>query len=296
MASWPPRVRCRAIRDDDVEAIADLLVKSFGRTRDFWKFGLQRLAEHPTPAGFPKYGYLLEVNGVVVGMLLLISTAIDIDGVAKVRCHVSSWYVWPAFRAYGTLLAAHALGRKDATYVDISPLSHTFTMLAAQGFTRYCEGLFITLPAMKLRSPKARVSTVLPDIAPGPDLDADDIDLLLRHADYGLTSLIVTEGDRRYPFVFEVTVKYRVVRFAYLTYCREIDDFVRFAGPLGRYLAHHGIFFAGLDANARVPGLVGRYVTITPKFFKGPDRPRLGEVAYSERVVLGLRFPPTVEA
>jgi hypothetical protein len=296
MSSWPPRVRCRPIRDDDIEAIMILLWKSFGRTRDFWQFALQRLAEHPTPTGFPKYGYLLEINGVAVGMLLLISTSIDADGETRVRCHVSSWYVWPAFRAYGALLAAQALKHKNATYVDISPLSHTFDMLAAQGFTRYCEGLFITVPALKLGSLRARVSAITPDLRPGRGLEADEIELLIRHARYGLTSVVVTDGDRRHPFVFEVTKKYLVVRFAYLTYCRSIEDFVRFAGPLGRFLARYGIAFAGLDANGPVPGLIGRYVKITPKYFKGPDRPRLGEVAYSERVVLGLRFPPTVES
>ncbi|HUB94621.1 MAG TPA: hypothetical protein VL993_01805, partial [Stellaceae bacterium] len=242
------------------------------------------------------YGYLLEVNGVAVGMLLLISTSVRIDGKVRIRCHVSSWYVWPAFRAYGSLLAAHALKRKDVTYVDTSPLSHTFDMLAAQGFKRYCDGFFIAIPALKVRSPKARVSAVTPEIRPDRDLDEDEVDLLLGHAHYGLTCLVVTAGERRYPFVFEVTVKYRIVRFAYLTYCQNIDDFVRFAGLLGRYLARRGIAFVGVDANGPIHGLIGRYVTITPKYFKGPDPPRLGEVPYSERVVLGLRFPPTVEA
>jgi hypothetical protein len=296
MASWPPRVRCRLIRDEDLEAIADLLLKSFGRTRDFWRFGLERLADHPTPDGFPKYGYLLEVNGVPVGMLLLISTAVEVNGAVKIRCHLSSWYVWPAFRSYGSLLAKHALMRKDVTYVDISPLSHTFDMLKAQGFTRYCEGFFSTVPALKRWSRRVVVAPVTPDIASGADLSEDEVDLLLRHQQYGLTSLVVTAGGRRHPFIFEVTVKYRFVRFAYLTYCQSIDDFVRLAGPIGRYLLRRGIAFVGMDANAPIPGLVGRYTTSTPKYYKGPDRPRLGEVAFSERVVLGLRFPPTVEA
>jgi hypothetical protein len=204
--------------------------------------------------------------------------------------------VWPAFRAYGALLAAQALKRKDVTYVDISPLAHTFDMLAAQGFTRYCEGLFIAVPALKLSSPKVRVSVVTADLRPDHDLTAGEIDLLLRHALHGHISLVVTLGDRRFPFVFEPTKKYHVVRFAYLVYSRSVDDFVRVAGPLGRFLARHGYAFVGIDANGPVPGLVGRFAKATPKYFKGPDRPRLGDVAFSERVVLGLRFPPTVEA
>lgn len=292
----PPRVRCREIGEADLEAIVDLLGKSpFGRPRDFWAEALQRLGAHPTPPGYAKYGYMLEVNFIPAGVLLLIAAEVLADGKPAVRCNVSSWYVWPPFRPYGSLLASYALKRKEATYTDLSPLQHTLGLVTAQGFRRYCEGRFIAFPAIKLRSPLgARVAAAEAGLSAGPDLPTEEVALLLDHAAYGYISLVVTLAGRRYPFVFEPEPQFRVLRSAYLVYSRSIDEFVRFARPLGLYLARRGIFWATLDANRRVPGLLGWYRAATPKYYKGPNPPRLGDLAYSERVVLGLRFPATV--
>ena len=129
MSSRQIRVRCRQIRDTDLDAIHNMLMKSgFGGSSDFWARALQRLSQHQPAPDFPKYGYLLEVNGVPVGMVLLISSVVTVDGQPKVRCNGSSWFVWPAFRGYGALLVAQALKRKDVTYYNISALPHTRDM------------------------------------------------------------------------------------------------------------------------------------------------------------------------
>jgi hypothetical protein len=292
----PPRIRFREIGEADLGGILDLLAKSpFGRPRDFWAEALHRLGAHPTPPGYPRYGYMLEVNGVTAGVLLVIAASVPREGKPEVRCNVSSWYVWPQFRAYGSLLASQALKRKEATYTDISPLPHTLGLLAAQGFKRYCDGRFIALPALKLRAPRGvRVAAAEAGLEAGPDLPVEEVTLLLDHAAYGYISLVVTAGERRYPFVFEPETHLRVLRSAYLVYSRSIADFVRFSGPIGRYLARRGIVAVTVDANGRIPGLIGWYWVTTPKYYKGPDRPNLGDVAYSERAVLGLRFPARV--
>jgi len=36
-----------------------------------------------------------------------------------------------------------------------------------------------------------------------------------------------------------------------------------------------------------VVGVLGLYVAIRPKFFKGPDKPGLGDMAYTEQVMFG---------
>ena len=293
-----PRIRCREIGEADLEAVADLLAKSpFGRPRDFWTDALQRLGAHPTPPGYAKYGYVLDVNGIVAGVLLVISTAIGSDHEAGVRCNFSSWYVWPAFRPYASLLVSVALKHKDAVHTDLSPLEHTRDLIAAQGFRRYCEGRYATFPLARFGPPYgAKVRAAEPGVEPGPDLSAAEIALLLDHAAYGYVSLLVHWRGRRYPFVFEPGGPFRFFRSAYLLYARSIADFIRFARPVALYLIRHGIFIVSLDANDRVPGLLGRYREATPKYFKGPAAPALGDLAYSERAVLGLRFPATVAA
>jgi hypothetical protein len=44
-----------------------------------------------------------------------------------------------------------------------------------------------------------------------------------------------------------------------------------------------------IDASAPIPGLVGWYSgSNMPKYFKGPQRPRLGDLAYTENAVMGV--------
>jgi hypothetical protein len=146
----------------------------------------------------------------------------------------------------------------------------------------------ITVPAFSAPSDSTSVKAVSPEICPDDDLQAHEIELLLAHAKYGCISLICSSANRRHPFVFVEARKYGLVRFAYLVYCRNLDEFVRFARPLGRFLAWRGCLLVVLDANGPINGLFGRYSDKQPKYFKGPDQPRLGDMAYSERPMFGV--------
>jgi hypothetical protein len=44
-----------------------------------------------------------------------------------------------------------------------------------------------------------------------------------------------------------------------------------------------------LDANGPVPGLVGRYYPERmPRYYFGPDRPKIGDLAYTETSMFGV--------
>jgi hypothetical protein len=282
----PARVRCREIGLGDLDDIANLLTIGFAtRTRDYWVRVLRRLSEHVAPPGLPKYGYLLESNGAPVGVIVLIFSLICVNGEKRIRCNVSSWYVAPSYRSYATMLVSHALKHKHVTYFNITPSSHTLPILEAQGYQRYCNGWFVAAPALSLRSNGAAVRALAPDTCPDEKLPPAEIELLSTHASYGCMSLICHSAERIYPFVFAPRrgrLKYGLLPFAQLVYCRDQADFVRFAGPLGRFLAWRGFPLVLLDSNGPVHGLVGAYFDNRPKYFKGPDRPRLGDLAYSE--------------
>ena len=64
-----------------------------------------------------------------------------------------------------------------------------------------------------------------------------------------------------------------------------MDDFVRFAGSLGRFLLARGFPLVVLDTNGPVSGLIGKYSDKFPKYFKGVDQPTLADSAYSARVI-----------
>ena len=223
-----------------------------------------------------------------MGVILLIFSSIHVNGEPKIRCNVSSWYVEPAYRGYAAMLVSRAMRYKHITYFNITPASRTVPILEAQGYVRYCAGRFVSVPALSAWSSGSRVKMVDLETCPCEDLPSSEIELLLAHAKYGCASLACSSGDRRHPFVFVLGRKFGLVPYAYLAYCRDLEDFVRFAGPLGRFLARRGFPVVVLDANGPVRGLIGRYFANFPKYFKGPDQPRLGDVAYSERAMFGF--------
>src|SRR5262245_47858742 len=98
-------VRSRQITESDFAGVVDLLTQGFPvRSRRYWQSALEALGSHATPAGLPKYGYLLEHDGSPVGVVLLICSSIAEGGVVTLRCNVSSWYVQPKFRSHASLL------------------------------------------------------------------------------------------------------------------------------------------------------------------------------------------------
>jgi hypothetical protein len=277
-----PRIRCRQIHPADLEAVADLLTRGFrSRSREFWVERLKRLSSHITPPGLPRYGYLMEHDGTLVGTILLIFAAITIDQRTEIRCYVCSWCVEPEFSGHGAMLASHALKYKHVTYMNVTPPRYTWPMLDAQGYTRYCLGRYAAVPALSAVTSGCRVVPAGPDSCADESLKSSEIELLLRHAQYGCTSLICSLAGDRQPFVFKPGRKAGLLSFTRLVYCRSIEDFVRFAGALGRFLAVRGFPLVVVDANGPIKGLVGMYLAGSPKYFKGPDRPRIGDLAYS---------------
>jgi hypothetical protein len=288
--SLPSAVRCRVIVAADIGPVVDLLKKGFGsqRSRGFWQQMLERMSNHSTPAGMPKYGYLLEHAGRPVGVLLLISSIVHCGSTPSIRCNGSSWYVEPEFRPYGSLLMLRAFGQKAVTYLNISPARHTWPILEAQGYQRYSNGLFMSVPWLSV-VPSGAVEVAPANAGIKVQIDRYEQDVLLAHAECGCISVwCVTEG-RAYPFVFVRRMVWNVIPCLQLVYCRDMSDFVRFARPLGRYLALRGRFLVMLDANGPVAGMVGRYFHgIRPKYFKGPNPPRLGDLSYTEASLFGI--------
>lgn len=290
MVSPVAALRCRQIEAADIGAVASLLARGFPvHDREFWLKAFTQLSRHEPPVGLPKYGYLLAMGDTVVGALLLICSTIRTGGTTATRCNLSSWYVEPEFRAYAPMLVAQAIRHKDVTYTNVSPAPHTRPIIEAQGFSRYSDGVFVAITALNglFGGRKAEVidATKQPDI----ECDAFDREVLLQHAALGCDSLWCVASGQASPFVFRPRLVKGRIPCAQLIYCRDVGDFVRFAGPIGRFLGRRGKFLVVIDANGPVPGLVGWFRQgKMPKYYKGPQRPRLGDLAYTEYALLGV--------
>jgi hypothetical protein len=279
-------MRCREITPADLEGVLALLQDGFPERSREWLAGkLARIAMHATPPGYPKYGFLLEVDGTFVGVLLVVFSLMIVNGETRIRANLSSWYVEPRFRSFAVMLTSRATAYPDVTYVNVTPSRHTWPILDAQGYKRFCTGQFVAVAALSKRSFGARVRAVSGVVSANGELSPSEVALLTAHARFGCLAVTVERAGCSHPFVFARTrIPWNTARWpaARLVYCRTTESFVQFAGPLGRFLTMRGMPVVVTDANGPIRGLVGKFVEWGPKFFLGPHPPHLGDLAYTE--------------
>jgi hypothetical protein len=281
-----PVIRVREISDADTGMMADFFGRGLGYRAEAYRNIFEILRNHKTPPRFPKYGYLAEADGSVVGGIILIYSSLGPDERRAIRCHVTAWYFEPEFRGYAVLFTSRALNRNEVTYLNLSARAKAAAIIEAQGFKKYSHGQFIAVPALKMRKGHARIAGI--DAIPEILCEPHERDLLLDHEKQGCICMWCLTADRAYPFVFQPRVIKRIIPGVRLIYCREIGDLVRFASPIGVYLAARGKLVISVDANAPIEGLPGKYFDgVQPRWYKGA-RPRLGDLAYT----LPALFPP----
>jgi hypothetical protein len=287
------KLRCREISAADLDSVAELLTRGFhGRSRDYWMQGLLRQASRDVPDGYPRFGYMLDLDGRAVGVLLLLYTARSDGGAPAIQCNLSSWYVDPAFRNYAPMLTKIAQRHNEVTYLNISPATWTWPIIEAQGFSSYCSGLFFSLPVLSRTAPGMTVEAISPDTRVIDGLSDPEVELLARHARYGCLSLVCrASGAAPIPFIL-LPMRIRRGWIAppamQLIYCRDIAEFVACAGSIGRTLLRLGKISVVLDANGPVAGLTGIFSRARGrKYFKGPHRPRLADLTDTELVLYG---------
>jgi hypothetical protein len=280
-------IQAREIFDADKRSVASLLARGLGYPDEYFLHVLDCLAKHATPEGFPKYGYLLESDGIVVGAIIMIFSAIrSRNASTNIRCHVTSWYVEPDFRCFATLFFLKGLKNKSVTYLNISARPRALPVLKVQGFLKYCIGQFVAFPVLRLSSSGCRVK-VAEAISATQVANPFEQDLLLAHAKYGCISIWCMTSAGAYPFVFQKRYFKGFIPGVQLIYCRDIDDLVRFARPIGIFMALRGIFVVRIDSNGPISGLFGKFFDgKEPRYYKGP-KPRPGDLTYTQAVICG---------
>jgi hypothetical protein len=286
-----PKVKSRPISDADVPAVIDILTHGYqsDRRHKFWDGVLEVLGTRRVPAGYSRYGYLLESDGRPVGVLLQIYSTMWVGDTLKPRCNASSWYVDPEYRSFAPLFVSQAFKDRSVTVLNVTPAPHTRTIAKLQGYVQYCDGMFLAVPLLTRMPKDTPVRVNDGSMRPDVPFDEHDFDVLRDHAGYGCIALWCVTPERAFPFVFRRRTLKHIFACAQLMYCRDMADVVRFSGPIGRYLARRGYLFVMADANGPIEGLVGRYFPgKMPRYYWGPDRPRLGDLAYTETAIFGI--------
>ena len=274
-APQPQRVRCRQIAQSDLDGLAGFLAHGFPRTNHGdWITGFARIAALPPVEGMPHFGYVLESESGIVGVLLVISSQRS-DG--RIIGNLSSWYVEPNWRTHSTLLVAMATKQKHVIYLNASHSPHTWRTLQAQGFHPFNFGRSAVFPALAFGG--GRVSESVPD-------DHAERDLLLAHRALGCISLVCEKDGIVSPFVFKPKRLDRPpIAMMELIYCRSTQDFARCGAALGRHFLKQGIL--GVILDGKIAGFPAHYVMgKEPRYYKGPEAPALNDLAFSELVIL----------
>ena len=140
---------CRPIVDDDRDAVIACLQRGFPeRPRCYWERALERMARRPPIEDYPRYGHVLLVEGVVVGVLLQIFSRRDTATGSRIVCNLSSWCVDQEHRGHSAMLHLNSVKRKEVTYLNISPAVHTRRAIEAFGFRRFSEGQIVLAPIL----------------------------------------------------------------------------------------------------------------------------------------------------
>jgi hypothetical protein len=184
--------------------------------------------------------------------------------------------VEPQWRTHSTLLIAVATKLKHVTYLNASPAPHTWRTLQAQGFVPYNFGrsAVFALPG------RGTVRENIPN-------DLPEARLLRDHRAMGQISLTVEKDGIVSPFVLKPRrLDKPPVPMMDVMFTRSPDDFRRCAPALARHFLPRGSLGFLIDGD--MESLLSHYVEgKEPRYFKGPHRPVLGDLAYTEKVIFG---------
>jgi hypothetical protein len=269
----PQRVRCRPIVEADLDGLADLLARGFPRSnRHYWTAGFARWRSLPVVDGVPRYGYALEGETGLVGAILLISSRRG----GRIISNLSSWYVDPLWRAHSAMLISAATKLRHVIYLNASPAPHTWQTLQMQGFKPYNFGR----SAVFAWPGKGQVSEAIPE-------DLPEAQLLRDHRAMGALSLTALVGGIVSPFVFKPRRLDRPkVKVMDMIFCRDIADFERCLPALAKHFLWQGVL--GFLIDGRIEGIGSHYVEgKEPRYYKGPQAPALGDLAYTEKTLFG---------
>jgi hypothetical protein len=116
--------------------------------------------------------------------------------------------------------------------------------------------------------------------------------MLKRHAGYGCLALVCRTAEAALPFIFFSLRKRRGIiplPALQLGYCRSIADYIDCAGAIGRHLFWRGKPIVIVDATGALAVVPGIYSEARGrKYYKGPHRPRLGDLADTELAIYGM--------
>jgi hypothetical protein len=236
------KVLVREIQESDISELCALLAEGFPRRKfEYWQTALDTLTCRPTLKEYPRFGYCLEVNGRLEGVLLLLTARID----GVIRSNLSSWYIRSRYRVFASLMHKCVVRAKGPVYLNVSPAAHTLRNVEAFGFKPYTGGTLIVDAISAVKGGGSIMRLFAPEAA--SKLDAATRYTAEVHRGYGCEALLLEDRDGPMLALYRVKWLKRVVPAARFV-AGDPARLVMSSGPLMRILLQRGIPLALIDA------------------------------------------------
>ena len=282
-------MRIRLITKDDLDAVLLLLCEGFTRRdRGYWVQALHHLDTRPEVEGYPKYGFLIEDQGAVQGVMLILTADLGPGFAGGLRSNLSSWYVRAPWRKYATFMLRAGVKVQGGCYTDLSPVPQVVQINAALGFAPYTGGS-ILLDARAALRPGGRVSVWdgVTEAGLAAGLDPALIAVARRHIGYGCTAILLAAVDGPHLALYRIKTLKRLIPAARFVY-GDPSVLTGSAGALMRTLLGRGIPLAQIDAPVGFAPPVGRLMPARDlRYATGGPPPPAGDLLETEIAVFG---------
>jgi hypothetical protein len=274
-------ISVREIATSDLQVLSRFLGDGLGYRPERFLRIFSAIEQIPSVPGFSQYGFVLEVQGRIVGSLLTIHSKVIHSAPEHVRCHLTGWYVEPEYAFYGTLLERRATRGSNVSYINTSARPSTYKIIQAQGFKKYSRGQFILPTLLHVFNARRNINILVNQESSLNKDDISELKLMNLHTQLGSICLWGLRNGRFHPFIFQKKKLKGFLPCAQLIFCRDVGDVSAFIGPLSRHMISRGIFAISIDANGSIPDLRGVYFEgLEPRFYKGVT-PSLGDLAFT---------------
>jgi hypothetical protein len=274
----------REIAEDDLDAVCGLLVEGFPqRSYGYWAKGLTNLSSLAPVEGFPKYGYLVDADYTIQGVLLTITSD---HGVHGAWTNFSSWYVRKEYRHFATILFTQALKLRNTTFLNPSPSKRIIPILKAFGFEPYTIGTVALDLRRAIRKPPPRGEVRRLGVDELARLSEREGRTAEDHMRMGCDVLYLQTDDREGLLIHRRKWIKRSLPCSQVIFT-EPDLMGQLVAPVMRALGSRGSLLALCDIDEAPDPSIGHVFARGIRYFKGVDAPSVGDLTYSELAVFG---------
>lgn len=283
-------MKIRLITKDDLNAVLLLLCEGFPRRNHaYWAKALQHLDQRPEVAGYPKYGFLIEDQGAVQGVMLILTADLGPGFAGGLRSNLSSWYVRAPWRKFATFMLRAGLKAQGGCYTDLSPAPQVVQINAALGFAPYTGGSILLDARSAVTGGGGDVTFwdgktdagLAAKLAPGLAAVAR------RHIGYGCTAMLLATQEGTHLALYRIKRLKKVLPAARFVF-GDPALLVASAGPLMRALLMRGVPLAQIDAPVGLQPRAGRLMPSRDlRYATGGTPPLAGDLLETEIAVFG---------